>query len=192
MAKNKSPAAGDVRAVFEIEEGACTLTSKNERLEKHGDEEVLACDLGFEFKTDNGVLACFAAALKSSIYQKGNGAQAELVEDAAHMTSLRFPQLGPLKWEGSDLEGATVTLHMATGKKGDVVLSGVKANKFRLECQEGGTVIVRFRVQVSPLDDAVSGRLSKAYANRICTLSLTAPQPSAEVLSEAAGHSPLH
>lgn len=196
MAKRVKEGAGAaaVRAVFEIEEGQCVLGHKSERLEKHGNEDVLAGDLQFEFKTDNGILACFAPSLKSALYEKA-GAQGELVEDVDHMTHLRFPGMGVIKWTGADLEGASVTVHAATGKKGEIVLSGCKVNKLRLEPQEGGTVIVRFRVQVSPLDEGVSGKLSKVYANKICTLSVTPPQPSDEVqkdLQEEENRSRLH
>lgn len=179
MAKSKAGSPG--RVVFSIEEGEVEIVSKNERLERHGTEDVLACDLGFQWKTDNGVLACFAPALKSAIYEKPT-AQGDLVDDdPGHLTHLRFPALGPLKWTQGDLEGATVTFHAATGKKGELELEGVKVNKFRLECQEGGTVIVSFRVQISPLAEAASGRLSKFFSNKLCSISVTPPQPSADL-----------
>lgn len=181
--KKQEPSAVVARTVFEIEEGKCELVNKSERLEKHGTEDVLACDLEFIFATDNGILACFAPSLKSALYEKPS-VQGELVEDEAHLTALRFPSLGLLKWETGALKGAVVTFHGATGEKSNTVLEGVDVNKFRLAPMEGGTVNVHFRVQVSPLDDKLSGKLSRFYANKVCSLSVTPPQPSDEVQQE--------
>jgi len=174
------------RTVFEIEEGEVRLVSKNERIEKHGDEGVLACDLGFVWETDNGVLACFSPTLKAALYEKSG--QGELVDDPGHVTHLRFPQLGMVTWGGGEIVGARVVFHQATGKKSEVALEGVKVNKFKLECKEGGTVAVHFRVQISPLEEHLSGKLSKFLAQELCTVSVTPPAAS----EEAGAGSPLH
>lgn len=171
-------------AVFCIEEGKVTLTNKNERLEKHGEEDVLACDLEFCWPTDNGMLACFHPALKFALYEK-SPAQGELIEDSGHLTHLRFPYLNAasFKWGTGELVGAAVLFHAPT-KKGELELADVKVNNFRLGLKEGGTVDIHFRVQMSPLDAKLSGRLSELYAQKDCIISVT-PAGAQEDAGEA-------
>jgi hypothetical protein len=99
--------------MFEIAEGKVQLTNKNERIEKHGEEDVLACDLSFSWETDNGCLAMFAPDLKAALYRKADERQGELPEtkDAAHVTALRFPSMAPFKWMGGDLLGGELCFH---------------------------------------------------------------------------------
>lgn len=162
-------------AVFELNEAACELTYKNDRIEKHGEEGILACDLGFTFETNNGVLAMFAPALRSALYMKGESSQTSLVNDDDHLTALRFPAIAggkPIAWGAGELEAAELKFHWGIGGKSDVVFEKVKIGKYKLECLEGGTVTLHFQAQVNPTDQQTAF-LSKALVNKICTISIS-------------------
>lgn len=164
----------EVKARFECIEANAELIHKNDRIEKHGEESVLACDLSFVWETDNGCLAMFHPSLKSALYGKGDNPQLEIEPDPAHMTALRFPQLQPLKWGGGDLVGGELTFHYGTGGKSNVELDIVKLGKFRLECKEGGTVAVHFQVAVRPTE-AQAGKLSRFLNDGMCMISVEPP-----------------
>ena len=167
--------------VFELAEANAVLTNINVRLEKHGDEEVLASDLSFQYEMANTGLAMFAPALRSAVYQRPQGAQQEIEVDADYMPSLRFPALSALKWGAGELVGAEVRFHYGTTEKSHVVFEGAKVGKYRMECKEGGTVLLSFQAQVHP-NEKQSGQLSKLLVDKSCIISITPPKadPSGE------------
>lgn len=142
---------------FDLHNETVHLAHVNTRTEKHGDDDVLALDIRCELTTANAVLSKFSDSLKSVIYEKDRGGQEDLI-NPDHMPSLRNPLLGPLKW---DLEMPSVQFRILHGEDDslDTVFSGAKAGKFMFQCQEGGTVVVGFRIQVSQPDEAVVARL---------------------------------
>lgn len=159
---------------FELSEVAAALTHKNERLEKMGEEDRLACDLTLQVEAANSILAHFSPTLRAGLYQKPEDGQGELVPDVDHLTKLRFPQFGVLHWNAGDLVGATLRFHIGVRDTSHLVFDDVKVNKYRIECKEGGTVVLTFRAQVYPTD-AQSGKLSKLLVDKVCTISVTAP-----------------
>jgi len=174
------------RVVFELSEVNAELVHKNERIEKHGEEDRLACDLNFSIEMANTQLAMFAPALRSCLYQRSLGDQPALPgteEETDHMPSLRFPAITVLKWGAGDLVGAELRFHYGTSEKSHIVFEGVKIGKFRIECKEGGTVVVSFQGQVYPTE-AQSGKLSKFLQTRSCVISVTPPSSSAGVGDE--------
>lgn len=169
--------------VFELEEANAVMTNMNVRLEKHGKEEVLACDLSLEYEMANTGLAMFSPALRSAFYQRSQGPQGELpgTDDADYMPSLRFPALSSHNWEAGELTGAELRFHYGATEKGHVVFEGAKIGKYRFNCKEGGTVLLQFKGQVLPTDVQM-GKLSKILADKSCIISITPPkaEPSGE------------
>lgn len=161
-------------ARFTLEEAACQLKHKNDRIELHGEEARLACDLDFSFDTSNEVLALFAPALRGCLYAPEENGQGSLVNTKDHLTTLRFPAITTLKWDAGKLEGAELRFHHGIEKRSDVVFDTVKISKYKLECKEGGTVIVHFQAQVYPTDKQTAF-LSKVLLDKVCTLSVTPP-----------------
>lgn len=145
--------------MFELTSQNAKLSSVNPRAEMHGTEKVSACDLHFEAKLPNSCLAHFAPDLKSALYRAPDGtdSQGELIDDPEHKPVLRFPKMGAVKW---DKEGAGYTLHIPFGVSGrdDINLGDCEVSKFKLDPQDGGTVIVGFRVVAHP-DEHAMGRL---------------------------------
>lgn len=159
-----------------LEAAKVRLTHKNDRLEKHGEDEVLACDLDFEYDTGNQVLAFFGPGLRSALYKRPEGAQEELIADPEHLTDLRCPEMpGPHKLVGS-MAKAELVFHR--GQKKHVVFAEAKIHKFSVACMDGGTVTVHFQAQVHP-DEAQAGKLSGLLQDKHCQISITPALPLA-------------
>ena len=171
--------------MFEITQSNVSLVHKNDRLEKHGDEDVLACDLNFQWETDNGALAMFAPDLRSLLYKKQDS-QGELINDPSHLTALRFPALAPLKWVAGDLHGAKLLFHVGVSDKSNVLLEDVRVGKYRIEAKEGGTVVISFQAQCKP-DEKQSGKLSRFLSDKLCTITLEPPPAPADLTEGGRG-----
>ncbi len=171
-------------AIFSLEEQNASLTSKSDRIEHHGEEKRLACDLDLSIEVANTALAMFKPSLRSCLYQKDQGAQVELpgTEDPTHTPSLRFPELGTMKWDGGELIGAELRFH-GVNKKSDVVFDETKIHKYKIQCKEGGTVIISFQAQVRP-DEHQAGRLSKFLQDKVCQITVIPPPAPADMTAE--------
>lgn len=158
---------------FELDKAQVTLVHKNDRIESHGEEKKLACDLNFTWETSNAALALFAPDLRSMLYTKEQSPQQEIPEtaDPDHLTALRFPGLAPLKWGVGELEKASLTFHVGTTGKGDLDLNEVKMHRFRIEAKQGGTVVIGFQIQCRPTDQQ-AGKLSKFLQDGACQVSV--------------------
>ncbi len=132
--------------MFDIENKACTLQHINIRDEKHGEENVLAVDIRFSGDFDGDILAEFGPALRACLYKKAE--DGDLADQASTVpTAMRFPKMiQPLKF-ADEIIGAAVTVVYGIG---DIVLETCNVNNFRVECKEGGTVRVTYRVQGNP------------------------------------------
>lgn len=126
------------------------ITHVNVRTELHGAEEVLAMDLRIEVDLPNTSLDRLDESLRPSLYRKSNDPDL-LGEDAEHMPHLRFPQLGPLAWNGT-VSPVSLALHLGT-KKNELLLTEGKMNNLRVTPREGGTCGYVWRLQVHPNED---------------------------------------
>lgn len=162
-------------AKFELTEAACELVHMNTRIEKHGDEDKLAIDLDLRYETNNAALAMFSPTLRSCLYEKAPDLLAD-ADKTDSLTKLRNPALnsGKFGWGMGELVGATLTVHSGIDSKSNVEFDETKVGKYKLECKEGGTVVVHFQAQVYP-SEKQTGFLAKALQNKICTVSVVPP-----------------
>ena len=145
-----------VTTLFSIDEQETKLLDVNPRKELHGEEDVLAADLKFEAKMLNDALAIFDPTLKWSMYDKDqHDLESKVNKDGA--IKLRYPKMSPFAWDHT-VNSATVIIHKGGHVKSDILLKECKIDGFRLECLDGGTVILTFRVQVHPTED-LAGKL---------------------------------
>ncbi|MBR0568390.1 hypothetical protein J5J83_19890 [Azoarcus sp. L1K30] len=164
--------------MFSLQNQRAKLINLNPRAELHGEDKHLACDLKFEIKVSNDVLSEFHPSLKSALYKKeSDAAQGELIDDPSHLSGLRFPELGPIKW-GWEGAGYEVTMHIGVSGKGNAFLLDCEVDSFRFACQEGGTVVVSFRVIAHP-DAADLGRMCELIQQEV---EITLTPPSADDL----------
>ena len=159
--------------MFSLANQAAKLTSVNPRAEIHGTDHVMAADLKFEIKVGNDVLSEFDPSLKSSLYKKADGPQGELITDAGHLPSLKFPLMGPVKW-GKEFSGYETVIHYGVSGAQDIHLIDCEVDNFRFDCQDGGTVAVSFRVIAHP-EPTELGRLCEMIQQEV-EMSLIEPE----------------
>ncbi|OYD64817.1 UNVERIFIED_ORG: hypothetical protein BDU10_7437 [Burkholderia sp. CF145] len=125
----------------------------NVRTEQHGDAEVTAVDIKLGFDLPNRALDQLSPTLRSSLYEP-SADDAGLLNDADHMTHVKNPQLGTVKWAGSY---APVGLHLHTGNgrasKGDLLFVEATFDKLAITAKEGGTCACVARAQILPSPD---------------------------------------
>jgi len=156
--------------MFSLFRQAVTLTHLNGRSEKHGPENVPAADLKMEAKIGNDLLAMFSPSLKGLLYHFDESREADLVDqgsthDAGYAPHLRFTKLQPLKWD-DQLIGGKLTIHYGASSKSDIVLESINIDGFRIEPQEGGTVVLGFSVQAHP-NEREGGKLLSMVQQQI-------------------------
>lgn len=134
--------------MFSLENQSAKLLNVNPRAELHGEDTKLAVDLKFEVKTSNDILSEFSGYLKAALYKKRDSGQQELDMDAGHLSQLKFPQMGPVKWD-YDTAGYRLVLHKVF-QENDIALDECEADNWKFECQDGGTVVLTFRVICHP------------------------------------------
>jgi hypothetical protein len=135
--------------MFDLDKQLVKLTNVNARMEKHGEDNVLAADIAIDARMPNEVLSMFSPTLKNAIYFRDESIQGELIDDKTHAPNLRNPKLGTLKWDDT-FEHIQFRVHHGVRDEDDIVFSDSKIDHFKFTCQEGGTVVVSFRVQVHP------------------------------------------
>jgi hypothetical protein len=169
--------------MFSLNEAKAKLSSLNLRAELHGEDKHPAADLGIEASVSNDILSELHPSLKSAFFKKADEAQGELIEDPSHLTALKFPNIGqPLKWD-QEFQGYETIVHFGIGGPSDVVLRDCKVDSFKIECKEGGTVGIKFRIQAHPSQEQV-GKLYELIQSEI-DLTLLPPEEQEE-LKEAA------
>lgn len=159
--------------MFELSQQQVKLSSVNPRAEIHGDKKVPACDLKFEYSAPNEVLFDFNAGLLSALYTMPED-QEDLIEPG-RLSQLRFPKMGAFKWDMSG-KGYTLEADYGLGGISNIVLGGVDIDGFKLVPQNGGTVVIVFRVVVHP-DEEAFGKLC-SLVQQMVTITLTAPPPN--------------
>ena len=161
--------------MFSLSEKSSKLAHINVRRELHGEDPKTAVDLKIEFTAPNDILSEFHPSLKSAFYKAAEGNQPQLITDENHLPTARFPLLAPLHWDW-EAAGYAVTIHYGVSGKDDIFLPASALDKFRLHCQDGGSVAVSFRVVCHPEPEQI-GRLSSLIQQEI---SLTLEPPSAD------------
>jgi hypothetical protein len=156
------------------------LVNLNARAEKHGEENVPAGDIKVRAQLGNDCLAMFHPTLKAMLYHYDKMADEDLVDkakatDPAYLPHLRFPEIPAFSWKG-EMIGARVIVHTGIDKKSDIVLDPCNVNSFSMEPQQGGTVIVSFRIQTHP-DEKQFGKL---YVLNGSTIKISVEPPKAE------------
>lgn len=168
---------------FSLTRQKARLTSFNPRAEHHGEETVPAADLKLEVSIGNEELAMFHHSLKNLLYFYDPQIAGDLVdvakkdEDKTYAPHLRMPRLvTPIKWD-DEIVGGEFTIHYGASQRSDIVLETVNVNNFVIEPQQGGTVVVGFRVQAKP---------NESQSGKLCTMVQTDLEISLEPADEPA------
>jgi hypothetical protein len=158
-----------------------TLAHVNLREERHGDESAPAIDVKFVRTHGNSQLALLHPDLCKSLYHRADAtdAQADITGVEPVAPNLRFPKLQPFAWD-LEMTGCSVVIDYGVGDAlSNVELRDCKVNGFRVDCSEGGTTAITFRVQTSNFPagalDKLAGKLGQETA-----ITLWAPEVKAD------------
>lgn len=156
-----------------------TLAHINMREEKHGEESVPAIDVRFVREHGNAQLELLHADLRGSLYSAEDDLVQGALEGVAQaQTVLRFPKMRPFKWD-LELTGCTVEVDYGMGGLSNVLLAECKVNQFLVECKEGGTTSITFRVQTSYVPDGALDKLVSMLGHETA-ITLEAPEAPAQ------------
>jgi hypothetical protein len=171
---------------FEFNQTA-KITGINPRAELHGEDPKPACDIIFEASMANTVLNRFAPGLLDAIYkQDENPDLVDQVEEAQGLRVLRFPGMSAFKWEFQGT-GYKLTVDYGLGDdESNIKLGDITIDKFKLEPQQGGSVLVRWRTVAHPTEKDI-GKLY-GLIQRDVDLVLTPPEP--KTVGELFGDAP--
>lgn len=159
--------------MFSLQRQNAKLTNVNPRAELHGEDKHLAADIKFEIKVSNDVLSEFDPSLKAAFYRAAEMGEGDMFSDQpGYMPKLKFPLMGPVKW-GKDLSGYQVVVHYGVSGAHDITLPDCTVDNFKFDCQEGGTVVMGFRVIAHP-QEVDLGRLCGMIQQEV-DLSLVEP-----------------
>lgn len=163
--------------MFDLENQSVKLASVNARAEKHGEDTKPAYDLKIEATLPSSALIHFHPELRQHLFKKDENP--DLVDqanpEADALTILRYPKLGPLKWD-MEATGYTGVVAYGLGDKSDIQLGDdLKIDHFVFDPQNGGSVGVTFRVIAHLKTDDV-GKLCE-FIQRDIELTLTPPEP---------------
>lgn len=158
------------------------LAHVNARSEVHGEERRAAGDLKLEAKLPNDILSELHPDLKAALYYLDAGKPGDLVDrarenDPGYLPHLRFPELGPLKW---DVEMPDVVVEITPKGGKPIELTGAKLNNVSFVPLDGGTVEFSFRVQAHP-DEKQFGKLCGGMIQTEVVVSIK-PTPEPENL----------
>lgn len=139
--------------MFELDQQAAKLVHLNVREEKHGDDPVPAIDLKISADVPNTFLSQLHATLKWSLYDKAPTVD---VVDDTHMPVLRYKMMEPIRWKGEMKEASIKIIGAEAAGNIDFIAA---VNMLLLDCLEGGTVRISFRVQ-AVVDAFMVGQLA--------------------------------
>ena len=172
--------------MFQLNNQQTKITSFTPRMEKHGDENVLAGTLKCETTTHSSVLDLFDKGFRKLLYRKpAPGEQTELPLEGASdgLTMRKLPCLDALRWK-EDFPGYRVEI--ASGLAVDEVLKLVDAevHDFVFEALDGGSCKVKWAINCH-LDGRTSGKLCQLIQDSV-EMTLTPPSRDQASLDDAA------
>jgi len=153
--------------MFSLDKQACKLVDVNPRSEKNGKDNTLASDLKFEITAGNDFLHKLHPDLQVCLYTSH-------VKDPhpGHYPNLRLPFMGAVPWN-KEYAGYELRVDHGIDEDDPIVVTGCVINNFKIEAQEGGTVVVDVRVQCHPGGD-VLGMLCELIQSEV-QISLVPP-----------------
>ncbi|UGB46956.1 hypothetical protein LQ772_06605 [Frateuria edaphi] len=160
--------------MFQLTEQTTKITSFTPRMEKHGDENVLAGTLKLETNVHSTVLDLFDKGFRKLLYRKpAPGEQTELpLEGGDGLTARKLPHLAPLKWD-EDFPGYKLEIQSGLALDEVLKLSDVEISDFVFEALDGGSCKIRFTANFRQ-DGRTSGKLCQLIQDEV-ELSLIPP-----------------
>lgn len=139
--------------MLNLTDHSAKLASLNPRAEKHGDDNVPACDLKFETNVGKAEAEALFPGIARMLFRKpAVGEQQNLLGDD-NLTQLKYSNLAPLKFD-IDLPGYSLAIARGMGLAPALQLSG-ELKRFAVQGIEGGSFGLTFSVTCKPEPDQV-------------------------------------
>ena len=169
--------------MFSLSQQQTSINSFTPRMEKHGQDNVLAGTLKCETTMHNSVLDLFDKGFKKLLYRKpAPGEQTELsLGESDGLTARKLPQLKPLSWD-EDFPGYKIRIVSGLAIDEVLKLDDVEVSGFVFEALDGGSCKVKFTANFNQ-DGRTSGKLCQLIQE---TVELTLIPPSREEKEMAA------
>lgn len=155
----------------------------NIRSENHGSEHVPAVDWAVAMEVPNTALALLGPELLDQHYmavenadEEGQQGRLDGVEAVSPKPLLRSHNLKYPVGLNHDLAGYQLTVDRGLGGKSNLVLLECKVNKVTIDCKEGGTVVIAFRIQATHVNEEVRGQLSSYIKGATTSIALKPPE----------------
>lgn len=156
--------------MFKLGAQRATLEHVSFYPERHGSDEVVTgTALKVSVAMPSTVLDLFAAGLRDVIFSQG--------------TSLRFPEMGAVKWDAEHGAKIVIDDDDLLGER-HVAFTDATVDKFQLAPLEGGTVEVTLRVKCKPEAEQMSILYLLLNKEVLLTVDPISPQPVAEPAGE--------
>lgn len=166
-----------------------TLRSITNRVEKHGDDEKPAVSLGIELVAENTLLDAIDPTLREAMFKAKPDAEPELPGMPPSTPILRCNSIERVTLPTKH-EGWTLTVDDGIDDTDSMAFGGCKVDKFSVEPQQGGSIVLRFRVGTSDVDAERLGWLGMHNGESIW-LKLTPPEKPQEAIDGTVGHPAL-
>jgi Ftsk gamma domain len=171
--------------MFQIQEMTeVRLATFTKREETHGDEKVPAVSITVELVGANTLLDSIDPAIRHALYKA--------VDDQEQLPGVEpaTPVLRCNSFEKHTLtashEGWTLSVDDGLDETTPMVFGGCKVDKLVVEAQQGGSVILRFRIGTSDLDADRLGKLGMLHG-RAMWITLKAPEPKPAAIDGSNG-----
>lgn len=163
-----------------LESTTVELSNVQTRVEKHGDEDVMAIDLAVTWNTNNRSLSAIHKQLRDALFcdmrQPKEDDQSEMELPVDELPNVRIPGMDyPIKLDFQQV-GARVEVAYGISDVSAIVLQLCKVHKFRVTPIEGGSAEVKFAISsAADIDDHIIGTLS-ILQRRDISIKLTMPE----------------
>lgn len=156
--------------MFALTNTPAKLSSFNPRAEKHGDENVPACDLKFEISAHSSLLDALDKSYRPFLFRKpALGEQNDMLDE---LSVLDKPKLKPLKLD-EEFPGYKLAIAKGSGLVEPMNLSEVELSTFEIKPIQGGSVSLSFSAACHP-SEGQAGLLYTLVQNQ-CEITLEPP-----------------
>ena len=148
--------------------------------ENHGNDIKPAINLSIECSVTNTWLDNLAKGLLKALYVKakpGEQGQLDGVEPVSELPTVRFQAIKQFNWH-EEYTGRTLVLDNGISDGAAIIMNDAKVKAISLELKEG-SVVVRFQVYRSALDEKERGRITSLIQSKHQGRVLS-PEPSGQ------------
>lgn len=154
------------------------------RLENSGDEKKGASTLHFTATLPNAILDLFEPQLRAAFYRKElkSDDMIDLADKGAMpddgLVRLKFRRIGAaIEWD-EEFPSYVLAIDYGIADEPPIQLAEVKADAFRFDMRDGGSVLMKWRISAHP-NEAQAGKLYTLNGREV-TLNLTPPKDGAK------------